>query len=190
MALTLDELLTKIKDKDDKVRCDAWLAAGPVGAPAVKPLAAVMTDGASEMEVARAAKRGLWKIARHVGRPGADAEKQAVVAQLLPLLADGQPPALRREVLWMLSEIAGEEAVDPMAKLLSERQLREDARCCLQRIPGGKSLAALSAALAGAPQDFQFNIAESLCARGKEVPGLPDQKFVPTKQTSVKPVGR
>jgi len=190
MPMTVDELLAKIKDKNDKVRCDAWLAAGPVGAAVVKPLAAVMTDGSSEMEVARAAKRGLWKIVRYVGRPGAEAEQKAVVAELLALLSDGQPLALRREVLWMLSEIGGDEAVDPMAKLLSDPQLREDARCSVQRIPGSKSLSALTAALAAAPPDFQPNLTESLRARGKDVPGLPDQKLLPTKQTSVKPVGR
>ena len=54
----VDELITRIKDKSDKVRTEAWLSAGEAGAPAVKPLAKVMTD--EDLEVARAAKRGLW----------------------------------------------------------------------------------------------------------------------------------
>ncbi len=33
MAMTVEELLAKIKNKDDKVRSAAWLAAGEVGAP-------------------------------------------------------------------------------------------------------------------------------------------------------------
>jgi len=64
------QLIAQIKDGSDKVRTEAWLGAGDVGAPAVKPLAEVMTD--SDLEVARAAKRALWKIVRHTGRPGAN----------------------------------------------------------------------------------------------------------------------
>jgi len=190
MAMTVDELITKIKDKDDKVRSAAWLGAGEVGAPAVKPLAAVMSDPASDLEVSRAAKRAMWQIVRHVGRPGAEAEEKPVVAELLALLADGQPAPLRREVLWMLSEIGGDESIDAMAKLLGNRELREDARCSIQRIPGEKSLSALKAAMGEAPDDFKAAIAESLRARGVDVPGLPSPRLAPAKQTSVKPVGR
>ena len=190
MAMTVEELLAKIKDKDDKVRSAAWLAADEVGAPAVKPLAAVVCDTSSDLEVGRAAKRALWKIVRSAGRPGADAEKNAAVAELLALLAEGQPAPLAREVLWMLSEIGGDESVLPVAKLLASRELREDARCCLQRIPGEKSLGALRAGLAAAPHDFKSAMADSLRARGVDVPDVPSKKFVPAKSTSVKPVGR
>ncbi len=190
MAMTVEELLAKIKDKDDKVRSAAWLAAGEVGAPAVKPLAGVACDSGSELEVGRAAKRAIWKIVRSAGRPGADAAKNAVVGELLALLAEGRPASLTREVLWMLSEIGGDESVLPVAKLLVNQELREDARCCLERIPGDKSLAALRAGLAAAPHDFQSAMADALRARGVDVPGVPSKKLVPAKSTSVKPVGR
>jgi HEAT repeat protein len=188
--MTVEELLAKIKDKDDKVRSAAWLAAGEVGAPAVKPLAAVVCDPSSELEVGRATKHAMWKIVRSAGRPGADAEKNAVVAELLALLAEGQPTPLAREVLWMLSEIGGNESVLPLAKLLVSRELREDARCCLQRIPGDKSLGALRAGLAAAPDDFKSAMADALRARGVDVSDVRSKKLVPTKSTSVKPVGR
>ena len=55
----------------------------------------------------------------------------------------------------------------------------------LQRIPGEKSLAALKAGLESAPADFKINIAESLRARGMEVPGLPSEKLRPVKATKV-----
>jgi len=191
MAMKVDELIAKIKDKDDKVRSAAWLAAGEVGAPAIRPLAAVTTDAGSDLEVSRAAKRAMWQIVRHTGRPGAEAEKKPVVVELLALLADGQPVPLRREALWMLSEIGGDESIDPMARLLGNQELREDARCSIQRIPGEKSLSALKAALREAPAlEVALALAESLRARGAEVPGLPSPRLVPTKQTSVKPVGR
>ena len=182
----VNKLIAKIKDKSDKVRAEAWLSAGEVGAPAVKPLAAVMID--KELEVARAAKRGLWKIVRHAGRPGAGDEKSAVTAELVALLGDSQPASVRREVLWMLSEIARTKSIKPIAALLSNKELREDARMVLQRIPGRRSLAALKAGLKAAPEDFKLNIAQSLRKRGVKVRGLPCVKLVPTKKTSVKPI--
>jgi len=181
------DLIARIRDKDDKVRAEAWLGAGKFGAPAVKPLAAVMTD--RDFQVARAAKRGLWKIVRHVGRPGADNERKRVVARLIALLGDTQPVSVRREVMWMLSEIAGDAAVPRMAAFLSNRELREDARMVLERLPGERSLAALERGLRTVPREFKINIAQSLRARGVKVPGLPCQKLVPTRKTNVKAAG-
>jgi len=186
--LTLDMLIARIKDKDPNVRTAAWRAAGPIGAPALAPLAKVVAEG--ELEVSRAAKRAMWQIVRHAGRPGANAERQQVVAALLPLLGNDQPVEIRREVLWMVSELGTDESVEPVAALIGSADLREDARMVLQRIPGDKSLAALKAALAAAPADFKPNVACALRARGVEVPEVPCPKLVPTKQTSVKPVGR
>lgn len=152
----------------------------------VKSLAKVMAD--ENFEVARAAKRGLWKIVRHAGRPGAGDEKSAVIAELVVLLGDDQPASVRREVLWMLSEIARTKSIKPIAALLSNKELREDARMVLQRIPGRRSLAALRAGLKAAPKDFKINIAQSLRQRGVRVRGLPCVKLVPTKKTNVKPL--
>ena len=86
----------------------------------------------------------------------------------------------------MLSEIGGDESVEPIARLLSDKDLREDARCSLERLPGDKAVAALKTALATAPADFKPNIAQSLRARGVTVPGLPCRKLVPTRKTGVK----
>jgi len=180
------DLIAKIRDKDDKLRAKAWLDAAEIGASAVKPLAGVASD--EDFEVARAAKRALWKIVRYVGRPGADGERKPVVSELIALLGGGQPVNVRREVIWMLSEIGGDESVEPVAALLSNPELREDARMVLERLPGEKSLAALKVALESVPQEFKINVAQSLRARGLVVPGLPCQKLVPTRKTSVKPV--
>ena len=153
---------------------------------AVKPLAKVMAD--EDVEVMRAGKRALWKIVRRAGRPRARDEKRAVAAELIGLLGDDQPTSVRREVLWMLSEIGGLKSIQPIADLLANKELREDARMVLQRIPGRKSLAALKAGLKAAPKDFKLNIAQSLRQRGVKVRGLACVKLVPTKKTNVKPV--
>ncbi|UCG46488.1 MAG: hypothetical protein JSU94_13400 [Phycisphaerales bacterium] len=183
----VDEFIARIKDKSEAVRTEAWLGAGEVGARGIRPLARVMKD--DDMEVARAAKRALWRIVRHAGRPGAAKEKQAVAARLTPLLGDKQPAAVRREVLWMLSEIGGVKQIDKIGALLSDKELREDARMVLQRIPGKSSLKVLRAALETAPENFKLNIAQSLRQRGVEVPAPACVKLAPTKKTNVKPIG-
>ncbi len=182
----VSKLMAGIRDDDAKVRTEAWQSAGQVGAPAVKPLARVMAN--KELEVARAAKRGLWKIVRHAGRPGVGNMKRMVSGRLIELLSDEQPVPVRREVLWMLSEIGDRNAVKPIAALLSDRELREDARMVLQRIPNKAALAALRAGLKAAPDDFKLNIAQSLRQRGVKVRGLDCVKLIPTKKTNVKPL--
>ena len=178
------DLIAKIRDKDPKVRAEVRDNAGKVGAPAVKLLAEVMTD--PDFEVAREAERALWKIVRYAGRPKADGERKAVVAELIPLLGDSRPVRVKREAMWMLSEIAGDEAVAPVSAQLSDKELREDARMVLERLPGEKSLAALQTALKTVPEEFRINVAESLRARGVKGLGLPSQKLVPTRKTNVK----
>jgi len=181
-----DELIAGIKDGSDKVRTEAWQSAGEVGAPAVKPLAEVMTD--DNLEVARAAKRALWKIVRHTGRPKANKERRAVEKELTGLLGRKQPVAVRREVLWMLSEIGGRISIKPIAGLMRNKNLREDARMALERIPGKRTVTTLKAAFEKVPEDFKPNIAQSLRKRGEEVAGYPCKKLVPTKKTDVKPL--
>lgn len=186
--MNAEELIAGLKTKDDAARTRMWLRAGEVGAPAVGPLAKLMTD--PDQETARAAKRGLWQVVRHAGRPGGDSERKAVVIELSRTLSEDQPVAVRREMLWMISEIGGDESVAPVAALLAHAELREDVRMVLERIPGERSLAALQEGLQAAPADFKPHVAQSLRARGVDVPGLPDQKLVPTRSTAVKPVGR
>jgi len=185
-AQGVDELLAGIKSDSAEKRTAAWQSAGKVGAPAVKPLAKVMTVG--ELEVARAAKRGLWQIVRYTGRPGANREKRALEAELIDLLGNEQPVAVRREVLWMLSEIGSRRSVETVAGLIKNEDLREDARMALERIPNRRAVAALKAVLEAAPEDFKPNIAQSLRKRGEEVAGYPCQKLVPTKKTDLKPL--
>ncbi len=180
------ELIAGVRDASDKVRTQAWLGAGKAGPAAVRPLAEVMTD--SDAEVARAATRALWQLARHAGRPGAAKEKRAVEKELIGLLSDQTPISVRREVLWMLSEIGGRDSVKPVAGLMKSDELREDARMALERIPAKSAVAALKAGFEAAPEDFKPNVAQSLRRRGQEVTGYPSQKLAPKKKTDLKPL--
>lgn len=177
------DLIARIKSTDDAIRGPAWQNAGPAGAPAVVPLAEVMCD--PHFEIARSAKRAIERIVRHAGRPGADAERRAVAAELVKLLGHGHSH-VRQHALWMLSEIGEDPAVEPMAALLADPEVREDARCALERIPGRAATAALKKAMAAAPEAFKYALAHSLRVRGEKVEGYPSQKRVPTKATRVK----
>jgi hypothetical protein len=187
-TLTLDTLIQNIQSSDDTIRAAARDDAGLVGAQAVLPLAEIAASG--ELEIARAANRAMQNIVYHAGRPGAEDEAKAVAAELLKLLGDSQPLQLRRDVLWMTWQIAGEEAVDPVAALLDNDELHEDARMALERLPGDKATDVLKAALDKAPDARKPALAHSLRVRGVETPDVPDMRLVPTKSTSVKPVGR
>ncbi|MHB8971039.1 MAG: HEAT repeat domain-containing protein [Pirellulaceae bacterium] len=144
----------------------------------------------ADPETKRAGKRQLWEIVRHVGRPGNAEQVQTVVTALVELLAADQPAAVKREALWAMSELGGNEIVEPVAALLSDKEVREDACMVLERLPGDQPVAALKAALKSVPKEFVINVAHSLRARGIAAEGPPCQKLVPTKQTSVTPVGR
>jgi len=179
--MKLEELVKGIRSDKPDVRTATWQQAGTVGASAVKPLAKLCTE--ENLEVGRAARRGLERIVRTVGAPGIQSGKSAVVQELLTLLSDDTPIALRRDILWLLSEIGGGESVEPITALLKHHALREDARMALERIPGEASLASLRNALGSVPEAFRLNIAQSLRARGEAVDPerYPCQKLVPKK---------
>ncbi len=169
------------RNRDPRV---AGADAVPIGlAQTVKPLAAAMIG--ADQDAARTALRALRRVVSEAGRPGAGEDCAAVIAALTPYIAKDQPPALRREALWLLADIAGDESVDAIVPLLAEADLREDARMALDHIPGEKSLAALKAAFASAPEDFKPNVADSLRRRGAAVDGYPSKKLVPVKPTKV-----
>ena len=180
---TIEQLIAAIQSDNPEERTSAWLAAGELGAKPLKPLAEVVNRG--PLEVSRAAKRAMWKIVRTVGAPDASGKEDAC-AELVDLLADTQPVELRREVLWMLSEIGGDKQVSVIADLLDDAELCEDTRMVLERLPGEASLDALKRGFAQAPEEFKANLAQSLRKRGLVVEGYPCQKLVPTRTTKIK----
>jgi hypothetical protein len=178
----LEDFIGRIRSQDDAVRGPAWQGAASRGAPAVKLLIPVMED--SDFETARAARRALWNIVRHAGRPRALKEGLAVSRELVASLP-GSAKATRRELLWMLSEVGTDEAIPAMAALLTDADVRSDAQCALMRLPGRKATAALRSAFGHAPEDFKYALADSLRKRGDSVKGYPSQKLLPSRPTTV-----
>ncbi len=177
--------VARLQIEDDKTRAEAWYGAGPMGAAGVPQAAALVTN--QNRETSLAASRALQRIALYSGRPGADADRVAVVGAFVKLLDSKQAVRVRLAALSALSEIAGDEVVEAIAALLMEPDLREATRMALERLPGDKSLAALRSALAQAPAEFKPSLAQSIRRRGIEVPGVPDDKLTPSKPTQVQP---
>ncbi len=176
------EIVAALKGKDDKQRAEAIHSAPAIGAPVVPAIAPLLGD--ANVEVRRAARRALEGTVHHAARTGIGKEAGAVETALIAALGSDSV-AVRREVLWLLSEVGGDASVPAVSALLGNPELREDARCVLQRIPGRKSLNALKDALKTVPADFKPNVAESLRKRGEKVSGYPSQRLVPTKKTAV-----
>lgn len=176
------DLVAKLKREDTCQQ--AWDLAVNAGEAAVQPLADLLAD--PDFELARAARRGLQRIARHASRPGAEAERAAVASALLLYVDKSRALNARRAVLLLLGEIGGDESVPALAALLLEEPVREHARLALERIPTEKSLRALQAALRTVPEAFRFNLASSLRARGQPIKEYPSQRLVPTKTTTVR----
>ncbi len=182
----VEALITGLKSEDAQVRTDAWLGAGKAGAAAVPSVVELMHD--EDMEVARAAKRALEKIAREAGSPGSRRERFAVSRRLVEALERIKDTTVKQDVLWTLSEVAGLRAVEPVAGLLGSEDCREDARMVIERIGGPRAKAALRKAYREADDDFKGNLAQSMRALGMKVRGPKCSKLTPVKKTEVRPV--
>jgi hypothetical protein len=178
------EFAAGLKSTDDRRRADTINAASALGAPCVPTAAQLLAD--SDTETRRAAKRALDYVVHHAGRPGAAKEARAVETELLASLAAATAAQQKRELIWLVSEIGDADSVKALADLMANADVREDARCALERIPGRASLRALRRALRTVPEDFRPAVADSLRHRGDKVPEYPSRRLVPTKTTTVK----
>lgn len=175
----MQKLMEGIRSNEESVRAAAVESAGSAGPEALAALGEAMAD--PNVGIARAAKRALWKIVYTVGAPGGR-RRTATSDALVELLGDNHPREVRREVLWMISELSNARlSAQPVAQLLEDKDLREDARMVLERLPGPEAVAALQAGFTRADEDFKFHIAQSLKKRGIDVPGYPCQKLLPSR---------
>lgn len=154
------ELMAKLGSSDAAVRYAAWQGAGPAGSAAVVPVGDLMAS--TDKGVVKAAKGALEGIAYYSTRPGADREAEAVSQELLKLAGPGRPFAARAEAIHLLGFTGSRRAVPALAALLSDAEVRDEARMALEQIPGGASLAALKRAFNSAPPDFQPALQQSI----------------------------
>jgi hypothetical protein len=183
--LTLDQLIQDIQSDDHIVRAAARDQAGTVGAVAIGPCGEIAAS--DNFEVARAANRAIQNIVYFTGRPGAEAEAAAVAAELLNLLDESKPTQLRKDALWMIWQIAGEQATNRVAACLEDPEIAEDARMALERLPGEAATAALKTAFDKASEVDRPALAYSLGMRGVMVKGVPDLRLKGTKESTYDP---
>ena len=99
--------------------------------------------------------------------PGADVEARSAAAQLLQLAAPGNPRLVRADALELLGIVGGDAEVKPLAELISDREVGEDARMALERIPGKAAEEALKAA--GKTSDSSRRVAIDLSLRHRKM---------------------
>ncbi|MCA1597026.1 MAG: FG-GAP-like repeat-containing protein [Chloroflexi bacterium] len=156
----ISDFISKLTSGDGGVRYTAWSGAGPAGSAAVVPVGDLMAS--PDKGVVKAARGALETIASYSTRPGAILEAEAVSQQLLKLAAPGRPIAVRVEAIHLLGFTAGRRSVPGLARLLSDPDVRDEARMALEQIPGGASLSALKRAVNSSPSDFQPALQQSI----------------------------
>lgn len=173
------ELIEQVRNAEESERQKALEGARTAGPQAVEPLAEAMSS--DRPEVARAANRALWNLVRAQGALGAQG-RQETGAKLVSLLGPETSTEVRREILWMISELCDtNQAVRSVAAVLEDPVLKEDARTVLERLPGKPAVDALKAGFVSADHDFKYALAASLRKRGVRVKGYPSQRLLPTR---------
>jgi hypothetical protein len=146
-------------------------------------IAEVIGQLGGEQEVAYTAYRQVELMVVKANAPGKEAERAQVAAELagqLWALTDAKkddqgkdvprrpihPVATRIKILRLLQGVAGDKEVPAIAKALDDLELREDARCTLDRISSHEADQALVNALETAVgSEFRVGIVASLAAR-------------------------
>ncbi|MEM7230785.1 MAG: hypothetical protein AAF517_01335 [Planctomycetota bacterium] len=161
-AKTVEELMSHIVSDDAKVRRSAKLSAHRFAKEAIVPLARVMEGG--HREGAITARHTITRIVHYCGRPGAEAERPAVLDQLRQLTMASFSSFVRRESLHWISLIGGDADVEAVAACLWEEsdQIGEAARLSLERLSGEKAIDALIAAIGRAKGSFRGDLVFSL----------------------------
>ncbi|MDX9975525.1 MAG: hypothetical protein RBU21_21240 [FCB group bacterium] len=163
-AADVDALVKGLSDPSADVRASAWKGAGPAGAAAVAPVAGKLLPS-SDGEVVKSAEQALDNIVDYACRPGADAEKAAVAAELTKLLDAVYPLPVPLVALRLLALCGGDAEAPAVAEALRAPRLAEDACMTLQDMPGEGATQALIAALPAAPPAIAAGIATALGER-------------------------
>ena len=157
------DILDQLQSPDANTRLNAWKSAGPAGASVVSGLGDLMAS--PDKSIAKCATGALQTVAHYAARPGAAKEAQAVTTALLKLADSTRPRMVRAEALTLVGVVGDAHAVPILTKLLADKDVREEARMALERIPGSASLNALKKAMASAPDEYKGSIQQSIQVR-------------------------
>jgi len=178
-------LIRKLSSTNDVDRLEGLQTAQDFSLRVMLPLATTMDS--KDMETGRRAKHALQRLLRVAAQPGSTERRVEAEARLIGIVQKKYlSPQTRGDLIWMLSEIATARSVQPIAELLTDKDLGESARCALTRMPYPEAVAALKKAFEQTDEDFKYPLADSLRARGEKVEGFESKKLKPTAQTTVK----
>ncbi len=165
--MTASRLVEAIRSGDADARWDAAESAAEIaGADAIRDLAALMED--ADPGKAKAARVAMDRIALACTAPGKEKEQREVSAALAAVAAGEGSVGTRRHAIRLLGMAGRAEACETLAELIGHRELREDARMALQRIPGEAAARALEKAARNAPPGYESALQRSLRDRSIE----------------------
>lgn len=141
----IKELVQAIASNDGEVRYKAWQGAGAKGAKAILPLTELA--GSTDKGVAIAAIGAIEKIVHYAGRPGYRAQAKAVTSELLKAAASSKQKKVRADLIDLAGYIADPSSASALVKMLSDKDVREEARMALERIPGAAVTNAITKAI-------------------------------------------
>jgi HEAT repeat protein len=155
------KFLSDIRRDSADVRFAAWRTAGEQDASVIADLASIA--GSTSQGVQKAALEAMATLTHSVGKETANPKRPSVAAELAKVAAaNSRPLPVRAHSLRLLSLLGGDDVVPAVAKLLADREVREEAIFCLERIPGDTSINAIAAAYANVPSDFKGRILAAL----------------------------
>lgn len=143
-SAVVGSFLTQINYGDSAARIVAVKRAPLVGTDLILPLG--MVYAGSDQASGKAAYEAIKKIVYNAGRPGAVAEAKSAADQLLRLAAPEYPRFVRADALELLGVVASDTETSALGALIDDKDVGEDARMALERIPGKAADDALKAA--------------------------------------------
>lgn len=156
--------LDDIRSEKPKVRYEAWSNAHKVSPEVMVRLG--ILGGNTDPGVAKAAMAALEKQVHYGVEPDRRTwHRRQISDYLIRLLRVCQAVEVRRQGLYLLSLVGKDEAVMPIAKLLNDPELRDDARMALERLPVSSATQALLRALKRTRGEFVPRLIESLGQR-------------------------
>jgi len=156
-----------IRSPDHGVRMKARLSAPAHGAAAIAGLGKILIGADREPSIT--ASHALTLIVHHAGRPGAKKERGPVLRELGKLVEGSSNSYLRREALWLMGFIGGDEASVKVAEKClwdEDEHVAEIARLVFERIPGRFAHHALMAAIGKADEELRADLLFTLAKRG------------------------
>ena len=160
------KFLTAMRSADMNERYAAWQSAGPFGADVINVLAELASS--DDKGVALSATGAMEKVAHYAARPGAKLEAEKTTRELLKVASSTHPRMVRANAMHLIGLIGGNQAVGGLARLMKDKELREDARLALELIPGNlaeTALKELAKAANDTKEEFGANLKQSLYNR-------------------------